>query len=145
MAGEGGSDRPWPEVPRELAEHMRPHLIAGISQGKLTRLPEVSIHLRFRPFVEDTMETVVANDPTPPRRLLCHPETTATLADISLARQQPILLAIGPEGGWVPFEVELMLARGFEPFTLGPWVLRVETAVAVALGQVNLMTAAGSE
>lgn len=28
MAGEGGSDRPWPEVPRELAEHMRPHLDA---------------------------------------------------------------------------------------------------------------------
>jgi 16S rRNA U1498 N3-methylase RsmE len=39
----------------------------------------------------------------------------------------------------VPFEVELMTGCGFERFTLGRWMLRVESAVTAALAQVELM------
>jgi len=48
-----------------------------------------------------------------------------------------VALAVGPEGGWVLFEIELLAARGFEPFTLGPRTLRVEVAVAYALGALR--------
>ncbi|MEA3296509.1 MAG: RsmE family RNA methyltransferase, partial [candidate division Zixibacteria bacterium] len=53
--------------------------------------------------------------------------------------QQNILPAIGPEGGWVPFETELMERVGFQRFSLGRWTLRVETAVTAVLSQVELL------
>ncbi|NVJ03473.1 16S rRNA (uracil(1498)-N(3))-methyltransferase, partial [Myxococcus sp. AM009] len=40
---------------------------------------------------------------------------------------------------WVPFEADLLEAQGFRPFSLGPRILRVETAVPVLLGQVALL------
>jgi len=47
------------------------------------------------------------------------------------------VIAIGPEGGWVPFEIDLLQAHGFTPFTLGPRTLRVEVAVPYALGAIS--------
>ena len=49
------------------------------------------------------------------------------------------MAAVGPEGGWVPFELNLMQSLGFNPFTLGRWTLRVEHAVTAALSQIELM------
>jgi 16S rRNA U1498 N3-methylase RsmE len=57
----------------------------------------------------------------------------------SAAARAPIVLAIGPEGGWIVREVETFLARGFAPVSLGAPILRVETAVAAALGQLILL------
>ncbi|MGZ3460670.1 MAG: RsmE family RNA methyltransferase, partial [Archangium sp.] len=50
-----------------------------------------------------------------------------------------VVLAVGPDGGWVPFEAELLEAHGFRPVSLGPRILRVETAVPVLLGQLALL------
>lgn len=48
-----------------------------------------------------------------------------------------ILIAVGPEGGWDSKEVALAEKKGFVPISLGPRILRSETAgiVAVALVQ----------
>lgn len=54
-------------------------------------------------------------------------------ADISAPRRG--VIALGPEGGFVPFEVELLQAQGFRPFHLGERILRVETAVSFVVGQ----------
>ncbi len=51
------------------------------------------------------------------------------------------MLAVGPEGGWIPFELDLLEAYGFHPFGLGPRILRVETAIPFAYGQVQLARA----
>jgi 16S rRNA (uracil1498-N3)-methyltransferase len=40
--------------------------------------------------------------------------------------------AIGPEGGWSPVEIDRFVAAGWAPMGLGDWVLRADTAVAVA-------------
>lgn len=40
-----------------------------------------------------------------------------------------MLYAIGPEGGWVDFEVEKLLAAGMVAFSLGKRILKVDTAV----------------
>ena len=45
----------------------------------------------------------------------------------------PAALAVGPEGGFGPREVELLLGSGWTAVDLGPWILRVDTAVAVGL------------
>ena len=47
-----------------------------------------------------------------------------------------IALAVGPEGGFAPAELELAEARGFVAASLGPLTLRTETAVVAALAVV---------
>ena len=111
------------------AASIRELLVLGLEQARDTRLPEVLIRERFRPFVEDELDGLW------PRtlRLVAHPAARA--APARDARR--VALAIGPEGGWVPFEIDLLASRGFEPFTLGPRTLRVEVAVAYALGALR--------
>jgi len=115
-----------------------PYLIEGLAQGRLTRLPAVQVHDRFRRFFEDELDGLISKAEETPQRLLCSPETTDTLDSVFDARVGQVTIAIGPEGGWVPFEIELMQERGFRPFTLGRWTLRVEHAVTSALAQVEL-------
>lgn len=45
-------------------------------------------------------------------------------------------LLVGPEGGWSPEECDLFRDRQVPPWSLGPTVLRVETAAVVAAGLV---------
>jgi 16S rRNA (uracil1498-N3)-methyltransferase len=47
--------------------------------------------------------------------------------------QDPIILLVGPEGGWAPDEQRLAAEQGFHPLTLGPRILRAETAAIAAL------------
>lgn len=103
-------------------------LLDGLAQAKDTRLPEVHVFRRFRPFVEDTLEGLLG----PSVRLLLDASPSAEGQDV--APGQRVVLAIGPEGGWVPFERELLLARGFLPLSFGPRTLKVEAVLPYALG-----------
>lgn len=49
---------------------------------------------------------------------------------------RPWILAVGPEGGWTPTEVERLAAAGAHRARLGPYVLRIETAAEAALACV---------
>ena len=62
------------------------------------------------------------------RRLIAHPGGAAR----DLAPGTDVTVAIGPEGGFTEAEVELALASGWERLSLGPRVLRVETAALAA-------------
>jgi len=54
------------------------------------------------------------------------------------ARQgQSILLGIGPEGGWTPYELEMFKAQGFDLFGMGPRILRTDTACIALLGMIS--------
>ncbi len=48
-----------------------------------------------------------------------------------------VLIVIGPEGGFSKSEVALAASHDFTPLSLGPLVLRVETAVIAALSLVQ--------
>lgn len=111
-------------------ESIRELLLLGLEQARDTRLPEVLVRERFRPFVEDEIDALWPLA----QRLIAHPGARAGPA----RDPRRVALAVGPEGGWVPFEIELLAARGFEPFTLGPRTLRVEVAVAYALGALRV-------
>jgi RsmE family RNA methyltransferase len=101
----------------------------GLEQARDTTPPDLLVRSLFRPFVEDELQTVFPVG----TRLLAHPG-----AERALTRPQGrVVLAIGPEGGWVPFEVELLQAHGFSTVSLGPRPLRVEVAVAYALGALG--------
>ena len=108
----------------------------GLEQARDTVLPQVLLRDRFRPFVEDELDAVFGLGK---HRWLAHPLAESDAS--RLPRPSPsdrVVAAIGPEGGWVPFEVKLLESRGFRAFSLGPRILRVETAVPLVLGQIAL-------
>ncbi|QDR31016.1 RNA methyltransferase, partial [Pseudomonas aeruginosa] len=52
------------------------------------------------------------------------------------AVEKPVTLAIGPEGGWIPYEVDKLREAGLHPVQLGERILRVETAVSALLARL---------
>jgi 16S rRNA (uracil1498-N3)-methyltransferase len=58
------------------------------------------------------------------------------------ARPAAVAVAIGPEGGWTDDELAAARAAGFREASLGPLILRVETAVVSALAVLNFALAA---
>lgn len=65
--------------------------------------------------------------------LLAENERAAMLRD-ALENCEAATLAIGPEGGWAPDEERLFAENGWQPASLGPRILRAETAAIVAAG-----------
>lgn len=50
-----------------------------------------------------------------------------------------VQVAIGPEGGWTPAEVELFRASGYQAVNLGPFILRAETAALTVAAACRVM------
>ncbi len=103
----------------------------GLEQARDTRPPAIEVRDRFRPFVEDELDAWAGASV----RLTPHPSAHAPLPRVEPDR--PVVLAIGPDGGWVPFEVALLERCGFVPVSLGPRVLRSEVAVSYIIGRVR--------
>lgn len=111
-------------------EAIREQLVLGLEQARDTVLPRVTLAPRFKPFVEDVLPGLMADGR---RGLLAHP---AIGLPCPIDVPGPLLLAIGPEGGFIPYEVARLQEAGLDAFDLGPRILRVETAVAVTLGRL---------
>jgi len=108
---------------------IREQLLLGLEQARDTVLPEVIIEKRFKPFVEDRLPQLVAGT----RGLVGHP---GDYPACPRALSEPVTLAIGPEGGWIPYEVEKLTEAGLQPVQLGDRILRVETAVSALLARL---------
>ncbi|MBC9249045.1 16S rRNA (uracil(1498)-N(3))-methyltransferase [Pseudomonas alcaligenes] len=108
---------------------IREQLILGLEQARDTVLPEVVIEKRFKPFVEDRLPQLAAGT----RGLVGHP---GDFPACPRALSEPVTLAIGPEGGWIPYEVEKLHEAGLQPVQLGERILRVETAVSALLARL---------
>jgi RsmE family RNA methyltransferase len=121
-------------------QYYRPLLVEGLMQGGVTRLPEVLVRARFRPFVEDELDGLFPS----PLRLLAHPGPRTPGLPCGLARQRP-LLAIGPEGGWTEFELRLLAARGFSLFSLGARTLRTDTACVALIAVIGHLRDGGDD
>lgn len=112
--------------PDKIDEQLR----LGLTQAVDTVLPVVTLHRRFKPFAQDVLPTLLGGGVG----------LVADLVDGAApvtAASGPVALAIGPEGGWVDFERELFAAAGLTAVTLGPRVLRVETAVVALLARLG--------
>jgi 16S rRNA (uracil1498-N3)-methyltransferase len=114
----------------------RPLLIEGLQQAGDTRLPRVSIHRRFRILIEDDLGPA----PDDERRLVAHPGGSGSLFTATRRPDQRVLLAIGPEGGWNAFELDMLTRHGFEMVGLGPRTLRTDTACVALLALLNEAT-----
>lgn len=68
-------------------------------------------------------------------RIMAHPYDAPDFSQVadSLSNGQPVLTAVGPEGGFSDEEVSAAQTAGWQTFALGPRILRIETAaIAVA-------------
>ena len=108
---------------------LRRQLILGLEQSCDTRLAQIELHPRFRPFVEDRLPQL------PGPVLLGDPAATRP-CPVDL--RGPHTLVLGPEGGFVPFELERLGKIGARPIHLGPRTLRVETAVVALVARLGL-------
>lgn len=115
-------------------EEYRSHLLQGLEQAVDTRVPEISIYERFKPFVEDVLPDRIKGYT---HLLIAHPGSAASLKSVMVERPERILLAVGPEGGWIDYEVDRFAECGFKSFSMGERILKVDTAVVALHGRLS--------
>jgi 16S rRNA (uracil1498-N3)-methyltransferase len=129
-------------------ERWRRIALESAKQSRRTDIPEIADPI--------TLAAALTYETAPVRILLSETEQTLTLAEAlrthaSLTAQlhhdgfdvnhEPASfrmdLAIGPEGGWTPEEMSAFTAHNWTHVTLGPRILRAETAAIAAIAIVS--------
>jgi len=108
---------------------IRQQLVLGLEQARDTVLPEVLLRPLFKPFVEDELPGLIAGTIA----LVAHPAAGDPAPRDVNSR---VTLAVGPEGGFIPYELEALSAAGFKPVSFGERILNVETAVPALLSRL---------
>lgn len=117
-------------------------LVTGLMQaGCDARMPTIQIAKRLQIFLEDELDSFAPPDSL---RLLAHPgddigvlqqlNNAATNAKFS---NKHVVLAVGPEGGWMLREVSMFRSLGFTLVDLGRRVVRTDAAVLILMGIVH--------
>lgn len=104
------------------AERIGAALVLGLEQARDTVMPEVVLKRRFKPFVEDELPALLPGA----LPLAAHPPAPVPCP---CSVQRPVVAALGPEGGFIPYEVDMLRAAGFTAVSLGSRILRVEAAL----------------
>ncbi len=110
-------------------ENIREYLTLGLEQAKDTVMPEVILEKRFKPFVEDQLPDICKNN----LALVAHPNSEHSCPK---SINEECTLVIGPEGGFIPYEVDKLNQAGCKSIHIGSRILRVETAVPVLLSKL---------
>ena len=116
--------------------HWQAVAVAACEQCGGNRVP--SIHPAVTLAEWAAANAAVEADAAPQRVLLSLAEGTRPLLQAVEPGAQPVLFLSGPEGGLSPAEEALARGQGFAPVTLGPRVLRAETAPLMALSALVL-------
>lgn len=104
-------------------QHWHAIMISACEQSGRTHVPELSKPLSLDAWLEEARTGV---------SFVLAPGAETKLKTITLPSRQATLL-IGPEGGLSEAEIQQACAKGFQPLSLGPRVLRTETAAVAAL------------
>jgi 16S rRNA (uracil1498-N3)-methyltransferase len=133
-----GAARITPVVARRTEKHLalaaskrverwRRIALEAAKQSRRSDLPQVDDPL--------PLKQAMAQVSAPTKLLLAETEQENSLAAALEKHTSPgeIALAIGPEGGWTPEEMKLFSEGGWSHITLGPRILRAETAAIAAL------------
>ena len=117
------------QTPLLSEEQLTDQIELALEQSKDTIFPEILIRKRFRPFIEDELAEIIQDT----KALVGHP-----VAEEECPHQlnTPMTLIIGPEGGFIPYEIELLKEKGVTPVSMGSHVLRVEVALPALLGKL---------
>lgn len=119
------------------SDRWRKILLESSQQSRRLRVPELS------PPARPSEAFSVQKDSA--RLLLSERPDALHIRDVlrsaSVAESRSAVLAIGPEGGWSDDEVASARAAGLREASLGPLILRTETAVISALSILNFALA----
>ncbi len=119
--------------PNEKAvERLRRGVIEASKQCGRNRLMEIA-------FPQDWPEFVSSHDSVP-LRLLAHPSPELRPPALAPSMSGAVAIGVGAEGGFTDDEVGLAIGHGWQPISLGPRILRIETAALAlaALAAMNL-------
>lgn len=115
-------------------ENWRPVAVDALMQSGATAMPRIELRRNFRKFAQEELDAMFPHG----ARIVAHPggegawNVAWRLAEEAPRAAARLLFAIGPEGGWTEEEVAMLEGRGFARVSLGPRILKTETA-AVAL------------
>ena len=112
-------------------EIYRPLLIDGLMQAGTTALPTISTVRNFRKWLRDDLDGEFSTS----NRIVAHPYGADSRPDCA-EKSGRLLLAVGPEGGWTDEELALLEEKGFARYSLGPRILRTDTAVVALLSRL---------
>ncbi len=110
-------------------EGLERHLKLGLAQAKDTMMPVICLKRYFTAFVKQELADLGKNK----IQILAHPKTSQVCP---AGVNKEAVLVIGPEGGFIDQEVETLADAGFTPYTIGPRILRVETAVTALISRL---------
>lgn len=123
---------------------LRENLVRGCEQGATTWLPGIELHRLLMPFLRGSLTERLQERPG--LALIAHPGARERLENVMNPctaqhgrPMQPMIVAVGPEGGWIERERGSFAELGFVEVTLGDAILRVDTAVTSLLAQVSLL------
>ncbi len=143
-ATELGAARITPVLARRTEKHLAQAAAKRVERWRRIVL-EASQQSRRSdvPVVDEpvALKQVLASVDEPVRLLLAETEEEKTLraALEAAAPDASIALAIGPEGGWAADEMQMFREHGWQHVTLGPRILRAETAAIAALAVTAAM------
>ena len=109
--------------------HWQRVMIAACEQCGRNRVPELKPTAAFRDWAATAGEA---------RRWMLMPGAGEPLA-AQAPPDGPVQLLVGPEGGLSEREIDIALTIGFKPLSLGPRVLRAETAPLAALATMQTL------
>jgi 16S rRNA (uracil1498-N3)-methyltransferase len=109
--------------------HWRSVVVAACEQSGRATVPDVAPP---RP-----LTAALAQLPQADQRLTLDPEAGKSVATLPDPGNRPIIIAIGPEGGWSPGDRAALADAGFIGVRLGPRILRTETAGIVAIAALQ--------
>lgn len=115
----------WRRIAREASE-----------QSRRLRVPEIADPAKLDTAISDAASHRILLDE--------NPGAPPLLQAMRLSPGDSISLAIGPEGGWIDEERRRLGESGWQAVSLGPLILRAETAVCAALAVVNQMALAAN-
>jgi len=106
------------------------YVTLGLEQAGDTIAPKIEIYKRFKPFVEDVLPSLITTD--------CPAYVAHPYADLKMpfAIDHPCTIMIGPEGGFIPYEVDLLIKNGCQAVSLGSRIIRTETVIPYVLGRL---------
>ena len=106
------------------------YVTLGLEQAGDTIVPEIQLYKRFKPFIEDVLPTLITEQRP---AYVAHPYAEQSMPH---AIAHGCNLIVGPEGGFIPYEIELLKKNGCQAMSLGNRILRTETAVSNILGRL---------
>jgi len=111
-------------------QQLNHYIELGLEQAGDTIAPKIELYKRFKPFVEDILPGLISTDCP---AYVAHPYAEQAMP---FAIEHPCTIVIGPEGGFIPYEVDLLIKNGCQAVSLGNRIIRTETVIPYVLGRL---------